>query len=160
MSTELIEEFAVKLIERVEELAECLPDELRKPKINQALSSIYLQLQNIVSSKAQTREKIKWLKHIISRFLNSEKEKEDKIPYSSKVKLNDPLHSIEWGNECGYGVKMDTDKQIDLLNFIIEFRKPVVIVNVIKDVIYNYVDGSEMPEPKPQTKVLNNFFGL
>ena len=75
MSKELIEEFGLKLIERVEILAECLPLEIRKHKINQALCHIYLQLQNIVRSKAQIREKIKQLEHIIARFLNSEKEK-------------------------------------------------------------------------------------
>ena len=157
MSKELIQEFALKLIERAEEVGEEL--KFGKNKIQADLCNIYLFLQKIVRSKANTREKIKKLEQIITRFLNSEKEKEDKIPYSSKVKLNDPLQSIEWGNEYGYGVKMDTDKQIELLNFIREFRNPVEIVNVIKDVIYNFVDGSQMPEPKPQTKVLNNFFG-
>jgi hypothetical protein len=159
MSKELIEEFAKKLIERVEELSfKLTPVSIQKPQIKKTLANIFFGFQKIVSSKAKTREKIEKLEHMINRFLNSENESEDKMPYSSKVRFNDSLNAIEWGNKYGYGVKMNTDKHIELLQFIREFRKPVEIVNVIKDVIYNYVDGSEMPKPKPQTKVLNIFF--
>lgn len=159
MSKELIEEFANKLIERVEELSSKLtPVSIQKPQIKKTLANIFFGFQKIVSSKAKTREKIDKLEQMINRFLNSENESEDKMPYSSKVKFNDPLQSIEWANKKGYGVKIDTDKHIELLQFIREFRNPVEIVNIIKDVIYKFVDGSEMPEAKPQTKVLNIFF--